>query len=375
MDNESKNTPNLAVSISPNITSNLDDKWMLRALEEGWKGRGLTSPNPTVGAIVVKDQIELGAGYHHRAGLPHAEREAIADVVAKHGAKVLQGATIYVTLEPCSTAGRTPACTSGILENKIGRVVYGAVDPSPDHAGAADRLLREQGVEVTTGVLHEECAKLLRPFAKRVTSGLPWVIAKTAMSLDGRITRPPSEGQWLTNPESREIVHQLRAQVDAIIVGGKTVRRDNPRLTLRSEKSAAGKEQPWRVVLTHSSRESLPQDFHLFTDEFKKRTLIYEDQPLVDVLRDLAEKGCNSVLLECGGQLMRQFAEAELIDEYQLFYAPIITGGEDFGFGLGGHFKSSLRLKEVQSTSIGQDTLISGVVDRSEKCGVTGTME
>jgi len=367
MDNESKNNPNLAVLCHPNGPSNLDKKWMSRALEEGWKGRGLTSPNPTVGAIVVKDEIELGAGYHQRAGLPHAEREAIADVVKKHGVKALQGATIYVTLEPCSTAGRTPACTSGILENKICRVVYGAVDPNPEHAGAADSLLREQGIEVTAGVLREECEKLLRPFTKRITTGLPWVIAKTAMSLDGRITRPPNEGQWLTSPESREVVHQLRAQVDAIIVGGKTVRRDNPRLTLRSEKSAAEKEQPWRVVLTNSGRESLPQDYHLFTDKFKNRTLIYEDQPLPNVLRDLAEKGCNSVLLECGGQLMRQFAEAELIDEYQLFYAPIITGGEDFGFGLGSHFKSSLRLKEVRSTSIGQDTLISGVVERSEK--------
>lgn len=364
MENQSKTDPNMALSSSQIPAPNADEKWMRRALEEASKGRGLTSPNPAVGAVVVKDEVELGAGYHHRVGLPHAEREAIADVVAKHGTQALDGATIYVTLEPCSTAGRTPACTTGILVNKIRRVVYGAVDPNPAHAGAADILLREQGVEVTAGVLRRECEKLLRPFAKRITSGLPWVIAKTAMSLDGRITRPPSEGQWLTSPQSREIVHQLRAQVDAIIVGGKTVRRDNPRLTLRSENSAAEKQQPWRVVLTHAGRESLPKDFHLFTDEFKNRTLIYQDKPLVEVLRDLAGKGCNSVLLECGGRLMRQFAEAELIDEYQLFYAPIITGGQDFGFGLGDHFKSSLRLTEVRSTSIGQDTLISGVVVR-----------
>lgn len=341
-----------------------DEKWMARALEEGWKGVGLTSPNPAVGAVIVKNGIELGAGWHRKAGLPHAEREAIAAVKEKHGEAAMQGATIYVTLEPCSTAGRTPACTDGIKENGIVRVVYGAVDPNPDHAGAADTILKENGIAVTQGVLEEECERLLRPFAKRITTGLPWVIAKTAMSLDGRITRPPSEGQWLTSPESREIVHQLRAQVDAIIVGGKTVRRDNPRLTLRSEQSSANKEQPWRVVLTHAGRESLPQGFHLFTDEHKEKTLIYQDQPLIEVLTDLADKGCNSVLLECGGKLMRQFAEAELIDEYQLFYAPIITGGEDFGFGLGDHFKNSLKLKEVSSQSIGQDTLIRGVVER-----------
>lgn len=364
MQNESPNPQNLANSNSKNTLLQSHEKWMNRALEEGWKGCGLTSPNPSVGAVVVKDEVELGAGYHHKAGQPHAEREAIADVVKRHGAEVLRGATIYVTLEPCSTAGRTPACTSGILDYGISKVVYGAVDPNPDHAGAADSLLREQGIEVLSGVLREQCEQLLRPFAKRVTTGLPWVIAKTAMSLDGRITRPPSEGQWLTSPESREVVHQLRAQVDAIIVGGKTVRRDNPRLTLRGEKISEYKDQPWRVVLTHSGRESLPDDFHLFTDEHKERTLLYQDKPLVDVLRDLADRGCNIVLLECGGRLMRQFAEAELIDEYQLFYAPIITGGEDFGFGLGSHFRSSLKLKEVTSTSIGQDTLIRGIVDR-----------
>lgn len=355
---------NLTESTSTSKTGCVDEKWMKRALEEGWKGVGLTSPNPSVGAVIIKGGVELGAGFHRKAGLPHAEREAIADAIAKHGEAALKGSSIYVTLEPCSTAGRTPACTAGIMEHGIIKVVYGAVDPNPDHAGAAYDLLQQQGIEVLSGVLSEECERLLRPFAKRITTGLPWVVAKTAMSLDGRITRPPSEGQWLTSPESREIVHQLRAQVDAIIVGGKTVRRDNPRLTLRSTESSSEKQQPWRVVLTHAGRESLPQDFHLFTDAHKERTLLYQDQPLEQVLRDLAEKGCNSVLLECGGKLMRQFAEAELIDEYQLFYAPIITGGEDFGFGLGDHFKGSLKLKEVSSQSIGKDTLIRGVVDR-----------
>jgi diaminohydroxyphosphoribosylaminopyrimidine deaminase/5-amino-6-(5-phosphoribosylamino)uracil reductase len=364
MRNESLNPPNPANPNSKNTLLNSHEKWMKRALVEGWKGLGLTSPNPAVGAVIVKEDVELGAGYHHKAGLPHAEREAIADVLKRHDKEVLVGATIYVTLEPCSTSGRTPACTAGILEHKIAKVVYGAVDPNPDHAGAADVLLREQGIEVLSGVLREECETLLRSFSKRVTTGLPWVVAKTAMSLDGRITRPPSEGQWLTSPESREIVHQLRAQVDAIIVGGKTVRRDNPRLTIRGENCVEHKEQPWRVIITHSGRESLPQDFHLFTDEHKERTLVYQDEPLNNVLSDLADRGCNSVLLECGGRLMRQFAEAELIDEYQLFYAPIITGGEDFGFGLGDHFKCSLSLKEVSSTSIGQDTLIRGIVDR-----------
>lgn len=364
MPNYRQNYINSASNEAQNSLLKEHEKWMLRALQEGKKGCGLTSPNPAVGSVIVKNGIELGAGWHRKVGQPHAEREAIADVIKKHGAEILKGATIYVTLEPCSTKGRTGACTEVILNQGIKTVVYGAVDPHPDHAGAADVLLRANGIEVISAVLREQCESLLRPFAKRVTTGFPWVVAKTAMSLDGRITRPAAEGQWLTSPESREIVHQLRAQVDAIIVGGTTVRRDNPRLTLRSEKSSTEKMQPWRVVLTHAGKEALPKDCHLFTDEHQDRTLVYHNQPLEDVLRDLAEKGCNSVLLECGGNLMRQFAEAELIDEYQLFYAPLITGGEDFGFGLGGHFAKSIQLTEVKSTTIGNDTLISGIVQR-----------
>lgn len=356
---------NLAKLSMQNNSLNQDQKWMLRALEEGWKGHGLTSPNPAVGAVIVKNKVELGAGYHRKAGQPHAEREAIVDVIEKHGVEALRGTTIYVTLEPCSTKGRTAACTSGILKYGIAKVVYGAVDLNPEHAGAADAFLRERGVEVVSGVLSEACEKLLRPFTKRITTGMPWVIAKTAMSLDGRITRPPSEGQWLTNPDSREIGHQLRATVDAILVGGVTVRRDNPRLTLRSKQLDPSKEQPWRVVLTKSGKESLPKDFHLFSDAFKDRTLVYEDILLKDILTELANKGCNSILLECGGNLMRQFSEEDLIDEYQLFYAPILTGGEDFGFGLGPYFSSSVKIKEITSRRIGDDTLICGVVDRS----------
>lgn len=338
------------------------------ALDEAYRGYGLTSPNPPVGSVIVKDGEELGRGFHHKAGCPHAEREAIAAVKQRYGnLGCLEGATIYVTLEPCSTTGRTPACTDGIIENGIAEVVYASEDPNPVHVGAAKRVLNAAGVKVVTGVLEEECDRLIRRFAKHVTTGMPWVIAKTAMSLDGRITRPPSEGQWLTGPESRELVHQLRAEVDAIVVGGKTVRRDNPRLTLRSENLNPEKEQPWRAVLTNSGRDSLPQDLNLFTDQHKNRTLIYEDQPLSEVVRNLGDRGCSTVLLECGGRLMRQFVEEDLIDEYYLFYAPIITGGEDFGFGLGHHLNRSFKLKEVKSQQIDQDTLIHGVVERSEK--------
>lgn len=340
---------------------------MRRAIALAEKGTGLTSPNPTVGAVIVKDGIELGSGWHRKAGEPHAEREAIADALVHHSEVKLKGSTIYVTLEPCSTKGRTHACTDGILAMGISKVVYGAVDPNPDHAGAADKILKQGGIEVVSGVCREECERLLRPFSKRIKTGLPWVIAKTAMSLDGRTTRPPGEGQWLSNIDSRALVHQIRARVDAIIVGGKTARIDNPRLTIRCDhQSLEGKVQPWRVVLTHSDRTSLPKDLNLFTDEFKNRTLVYCNKSLEGVLSELASKGCNTVLLECGGQLMRQFAEQELIDEYHLFYAPLITSGEDLGFSLGAHFSSSTQLTEISSRQIGNDTYISGVVQRLE---------
>lgn len=344
---------------------NTHEYWMNQALELAGRGIGLTSPNPAVGAVIVKDGRLLGSGWHRRAGLPHAEREAIADALTRQPAEALHGATLYVTLEPCSTRGRTPACTDGIIEYGFSRVVYGAVDPNPSHIGAADSLLRAAGIEVVAGICKEACEVVLRSFKKRIITGLPWVIAKTAMSLDGRITRPKHEGQWLSSPESREIVHQLRGQMDAIIIGGRTARIDNPRLTLRSPQTPADKQQPWRVVITHSGRTSMPSDLHLFTDEHRERTLVYEDGSLEAVLRDLACRGCNLVLLECGGHLMRSFVEAELIDEFCLFYAPMITGGNDLGFGSGEHYLRSTMLQDLSVREIGSDVMLRGLVSRS----------
>ena len=343
-----------------------DQQYMQMALEEGKKGLGLTSPNPAVGAVIVKDGVVLGKGWHRKAGEPHAEREAIADAMKTHGADLLKGATIYVTLEPCSTTGKTPPCCMGVIEAGISKVVYGAEDPNPAHVGAADKLLRDHGVEVVSGVEREECEALLRSFAKRITTGLPWVIAKTAMSLDGRITRPKQEGQWLTGEQARAEVHRIRGEVDAVIVGGKTVRKDDPKLTVRSDDVSPEKAQPWRVVLTQSGKESLPQDACLFTDEYKDRTVVYEDEALEQVLRNVAELGCNSVLLECGGVLMRQFLEQGLVDEVALFYAPILTGGSDFGFGLGDHLSESQVLSEPKVKTFGSDVMVRGVLAKRD---------
>ena len=338
-----------------------DEYFMQLAMAEAENGVGLTSPNPPVGAVIVRDQTVIGKGWHRKAGGLHAEREAIRNA----GENVdLTGSTIYVTLEPCSTSGRTGACTDVLIEAGFSRVVYGARDVNPDHAGVADEILRSAGIEVVSGILEEECKFLIRGFSRRMLKGLPWVIAKSAMSLDGRITRPEGEGQWLTGAEARVEAHRIRAEVDAIIVGGKTVRRDDPSLTIRGEAQVEGKEQPWRVVLTQSGKENLPLDAKVFTDEHQERTLVHEDMSLEASLRELAELGCNTVLLECGGVLMRQFIEQCLVDEVAIFFAPMLTGGADFGFGVGEHLKKSLALDKMQVKQLGEDVLFRGVVKK-----------
>ena len=337
-----------------------DEDYMQLAIAEAKKGVGLTSPNPAVGAVIVKDGEVVATGWHKKAGKPHAERNAIANAHAK--GKDFRGSTIYVTLEPCSTKGTTGACTDAIIEEGFSKVVYGAKDVNPAHAGAADVVLKAAGVEVISGVLEKECKLIVREFGTRITTGLPWVIAKSAMSLDGRITRPNGEGQWLTGREAREEAHRIRAEVDAIVVGGKTVRRDNPSLTVRGDAYREEKEQPWRVVLTQSGKESLPQDIALLTDEHKERTILYEDMSMEDSLRDLAGRGCNTVFLECGGVLMRQFLEQNLVDEVAVFFAPMITGGQDFGFGVGQHLEKSLAIEKMHVKQLGDDVLFRGTI-------------
>ena len=338
-----------------------DEHFIQLAIAVAQKGVGLTSPNPPVGAVIVRDGEVISEGWHATAGGPHAEREAIKN--AGKGVD-LTGATIYVTLEPCSTRGRTGACTDAIIEGKFSRVVYGARDVNPAHAGAADEILKSAGIEVVSGVLEEECEFLIRGFSKRVESGLPWVIAKTAMSLDGRITRPEGEGQWLTGAEARAEAHQIRAEVDAIVVGGKTVRRDDPGLTVRGDAYRSEKAQPWRVVLTQSGKKNLPLESKIFTDEYKERTLVYEDVSLEESLQKLGELGCNTVLLECGGVLMRQFMEQGLVDEVAVFFAPMLTGGGDFGFGVGAHLQKSLAVEKMEVKQLGDDVLFRGLLKR-----------
>ena len=328
-----------------------DALWMMLALDEARKGIGKTAPNPPVGAVIVKDGILLGKGWHRAAGQPHAEREALADS-AQHD---VRGATLYITLEPCSTHGRTPPCTQGIIDAGVARVVYACVDRNPDHAGRADALLTAAGIEVTSGVCREDAEKMLRPFFKVRETGLPWVIWKTAMSLDGRITRPPGEGQWLTGELARADVQQLRSTVDAILTSGETVRRDKPALTIRIPELLVGRQQPWRVVVSDH-----PETLSL--DESMERTLIRPRGDLSEILRNLAsEQGVLSVMVESGGVFSAALFEAGLIDEVVVYYAPLLCGGPSPGLA-GAGFTESVRLKEIDFKQFGNDIRLRGIV-------------
>lgn len=296
------------------------------ALLEGRKGLGLTSPNPPVGAVIVdREGRIISKGFHARAGTAHAEVVAINNALESVGPDPIRGASLFVTLEPCSTTGRTPPCCDAIIRAGIRHVFAATSDPHPAHNGAARDILVERGVSYCQGILEEDARYLIRFFERRITRGLPWVIAKTAMTLDGHTTLPPERGQWISSLESRDDVQQLRRQCDAILVGGETVRKDNPMLTLRG-KYAEGREQPERIVVT--AMKDLPPHARIFNDEHAHRTHVYHGQPLEKVLEDLGKRGICSVLMESGGSLFSHAIARKLIDEVVFYIAPLIGGGD-----------------------------------------------
>jgi len=332
-----------------------DIKYLRAALFEAAKGEGQTHPNPAVGAAVVKNGKILSRGWHRAAGCPHAEIEALRGLKALSDAR---GATLYVTLEPCSTHGRTPPCTQAIIDAGIRRIVYGARDPNPAHAGRADRILKTAGVAVTRGVLEHECALLNEAWNKWVATGIPFVVAKAGMSLDGRISSPPGR-RWITSEESRRDAMTLRARCGAILVGGETVRADNPRLTIRGIPVA---QQPWRVVWTRSGKFS--RTSHLFADKFRKKTLVYKNIPLREVLKDLGDKGVEKVLIEGGGHTLGEAFDQKLVDRVVFYVAPVLLGGgvaAVAGRGVGSNGEG-ISLADVTCERIGPDLKIEGRV-------------
>ncbi|MEA3189407.1 MAG: diaminohydroxyphosphoribosylaminopyrimidine deaminase [Chthoniobacter sp.] len=329
---------------------------MERALREARLGLGHTSPNPAVGAILVAGGKLLARGFHRAAGQPHAEVEALHALKEKAQAR---GATLYVTLEPCSTQARTPPCVEAIIQAGISRVVIGTIDPNPAHAGRGVEILRRAKIETETGVLELPCRELNRAFNKWILTKLPLVIAKTGMSLDGRITRPAAEGRWITSEATRADSHQLRAEVDAILIGGETLRTDDPQLTVRG---IPGAKQPWRVIVSRSGK--LPPTARVFTDRFRDRTIVYKNKALRAVLRDLGRGEITSVLIEGGMRVLGEAFDKRLVDRVQFYVAPLLLGGPKAsvgGRGAGATIESA-RIANPQYERIGDDLRMTGDV-------------
>lgn len=326
---------------------------MRAALTEARRAVGLTSPNPAVGAVLVAKNRIVARGHHRKAGAPHAEIECL-----RRGAGFINKNTVlYVTLEPCSTVGRTGPCVDEIVKSGVTNVVIGAVDVNPRHSGRGIKFLQDAGIKVRTGALGDECMALNEAFNKWVVTRRPLVVAKCGMSLDGRLTRPPGESQWITSAASRRHAHRLRSNVDAILVGAETIRIDNPRLTVRG---ARGQKQPLRVVLSRSG--SLPKNAKIFTDRFAERTVVYRKKSLEAVLAELGEKSITSVLIEGGGEVLGHALDRQLIDKLQLYVGPLITGGPVLAFPGRGAASTpkAAHLERPAYEKIGNDICITG---------------
>ncbi len=335
---------------------------MEEALQLARKGEGTTSPNPPVGAVIYQNNRCIGRGFHEKAGLPHAERRAIQDALEHGYADDLEGADLYVTLEPCSSFGRTPPCTQAILDSGISRVVYGMDDPDARHRGRAKEILEAGGVQVCAGVHADACRAFLQPWVHSVLHGLPWVVVKVACTLDGRMARRSE--RWISCEESRRFAHELRLKSDGILVGGQTLRRDNPALTIRSSLSPIPpcKVQPWRFILTRN-KSLLPSNATVFTDEHAARSVVLERiDDFEAMLRMLHTKyGVVRLMLECGGSLLRTFLEHDLVREWVQIVAPILCGGSE-QLVPGTFLPREAHLRHLSVQSCGPDQILRGTL-------------
>jgi len=330
----------MQASNSPNLN---DERFMKRALELAVKGMGRTSPNPLVGCVIVKDERIVGEGYHHKAGTPHAEVHALSAA-----GEQARDATAYVTLEPCSHFGRTPPCAEALIRAGIQRVIVAMEDPNPLVSGRGIARLREVGIQVDVGLMSNEASLLNEVFVKVITTGLPFVVYKTAMTLDGKIATETGDSRWVSSEVSRQYVHQLRDRYDVILVGSETVIADDPALTCRLPNG----QDPVRLiidgrlriaenaqVLTSSghcpcviattqaaSNEKIERLNHLAGVEvWQYDTLSHV--PLEKLLSDLVHRGWTSVLLEGGGRLAGTLIQDQLVDKLEFFIAPKLVGG------------------------------------------------
>lgn len=299
-----------------------DTTFMMLALQLAQRGLYTAKPNPRVGCVIVKDHKIIAEGFHERAGEGHAEVNALAQLKNIDEAK---GATAYVTLEPCCHTGKTLPCTNALIKAGIARVVYGMEDPNPLVAGKGLQHLRDAGIEVYGPVLESESRALNPGFIKRMQTGLPFVRCKLAMSLDGRTAMAGGESQWITGEAAREDVQRLRAQSCAIITGIHTILKDNPALTVRSEQlpASAKEKQPLRIVLDRQQR--MPSQAKILQQP-GETLLIHDSNDLQAVLKQLADRQCNEVLIEAGATLAGAFVQQQLVDELIVYMAPTLLG-------------------------------------------------
>ena len=297
-----------------------DAEAMRRALELALRGRGRVEPNPMVGAVLLRDGVILGEGHTQPFGGPHAEVQALAD--ARQRGHDPAGATLVVTLEPCSHHGKTPPCADAVLDAGIARVVTAMVDPFPEVAGRGIERLRAAGVAVEVGLMEAQARRLNEPFLKRVATGLPWVIVKWAQTLDGKTATATGHSQWISNQASRARVHQLRGRVDAVMVGVGTVIADDPQLTARLPDGQAPPRIARRVVVDRSGR--MPADAKLLHDSGPPVTVL--GGGLRDGLKQLADEGATNILVEGGATLVGALLQERLVDQLLVFTAPKLVG-------------------------------------------------
>ena len=365
------------------MTHGNDSAYMKEALRLAAKGRGHTSPNPMVGALVVQGGAVVGRGYHEKVGGPHAEVNALAE--AGESAK---GATLYVTLEPCNHHGRTPPCTRAVIEAGVARVVVGMQDPNPSVAGGGCTLLRSKGIEVDTEVLERECRLLNQSFIKHVTTGLPYVTLKAAATLDGRIATRTGDSRWISNERSRRFVHHLRCDLDAILVGIDTALADDPQLTARI-RSKPTCRQPVRIVLDAGLRLPLTsrlvksaRDVPLWLacaeDASRERESNLRESgaqvfrlpaengkvDLEGLLKELGKRQISSLLVEGGASVLGAFLENRLADDFFFFYAPKILGDCEgvpmIRSGACERMADALPACHIRVRRFGQDVMLSG---------------
>ena len=353
-------------------------KMMRLALALARRGVGKTAPNPAVGCVIVRDGAVVGRGWHRKAGTPHAEVHALRDAGDRAA-----GSDAYVTLEPCSHYGKTPPCAKALIEARVARVFVGMVDPNPLVAGKGIEMLRAAGIEVEVGVLEEQCRELNRPFIKWIETKLPYVILKSAVTLDGKTATASGDSKWITGDAARREVHRLRGRVDAIMVGVGTVVKDDPLLTCR----LPGGKDPLRVVVDSTLR--IPLHAAILGVSSEAGTVIAtccEDQTrreavaargaelllckesqggvdLPDLFARLGERGVQSVLLEGGHHLAGAALRAGLIDRCMIYIAPKLVGGAGVGLfaGEGAQLMGdAIPLEAVTVRRVGVDLLVEG---------------